>query len=222
MIPLRGHDAEITEIIEVLRDVSEVTVLRGKISAAAVTAAQQAERIMQETARERDAAGRAADIGKASRSGTGRGRAVAAEVNEAVTAAAAATREIHEIVNTISDIAVQTNLLAFNAAIEAARAGENGLGFSIVADEVRKLAENSSTAAQAIRRLTDTASASIRKGLEGVTGLGTVLVEVETAIDELPGSLASIVDGCARIDTASAALTELLGSMQAANAASAA
>jgi methyl-accepting chemotaxis protein len=116
------------------------------------------------------------------------------------------SKEIGQIVVTISEIAGQTNLLALNAAIEAARAGEQGRGFAVVAEEVRKLAEQSQEAATQVASLigeiqSDTDKAvlkmndgtrEVKVGAEVVNTAGQVLREIVMLVEQVSGQVKEI------------------------------
>lgn len=100
---------------------------------------------------------------------------------------------IGQVLNVISDIADQTNLLALNAAIEAARAGEAGRGFAVVADEVRKLAEKTMTATKEVEDAIRGIQNGAKKNIDNVELAGNTIENVTQLANTSGESLRQIV-----------------------------
>ena len=189
------------QIAETTQSVNQMSMSIGEVSGSAAESAKVAERALA-TAR------RGGDSVRGAIAGMNAIRDQIQETSKRIKRLGESSQEIGEIVDLISDITEQTNVLALNAAIQAAAAGEAGRGFSVVAEEVQRLAERS---AQATRRIgaivktiqSDTQDAvnametSTQGVVEGTTrsdAAGQSLAEIETVSDELARLIQSISD----------------------------
>ena len=105
------------------------------------------------------------------------------------------TKDIGAFVQSIEDIAEQTNMLALNAAIEAARAGEAGKGFAVVAEEVRQLADQSRRFTEEIINLMDNINVESQQAIQAMEMMRKVSKEQNEAVDSTNKDFGNIAEG---------------------------
>ena len=198
-----------------------------KVDAASAALSDMASAISSASAASAEVSGVASDAAAAAERGRSAVRQTVGEmarIKEAVEGAAvrvtqlgAKGEQIGAIVETIDDIAEQTNLLALNAAIEAARAGEQGKGFAVVADEVRKLAERSSRATKEIADLIGEVQAGTEAAVEAMQAGAAEVAQGSTMAEQAGRSLDEIADA---VDATQSAVVRITAAVDAMSSAS--
>ncbi|MDO9263155.1 MAG: methyl-accepting chemotaxis protein, partial [Desulfosalsimonadaceae bacterium] len=181
-----------TSASETSSSISEVTTTVEEVKQTSQVASEKAEYVAQSA----DSTTRISHAGKQATENTMLGiDRIKKEMNaiaESTVQLSAQTKSIEDIINTVSDIADQSNILSVNAAIEAAKAGEHGKGFSVVAQEVKSLANQSKEATNQVRgilsdiqKATGTAVMATERGTKSVAEAIELSEQAGDAIDRL-------------------------------------
>lgn len=183
--------------------------IAGLTTELAATAENQAANATEATAVSKDAERVAREGGQAVRDVVTKMESIRDTVNnstQVMSKLSQQSQQIGHIIEAITGIADQTNLLALNAAIEAARAGEHGRGFAVVADEVRNLAEQSATAAKEIYQIVN----EIRNDIElAVNAMDIGAREVNEGVSVVERAGHSLDEIVAKVSDSSAYISEI-------------
>lgn len=168
------------------------------------------------TRRNAESAGRANDIARTARQVTDQSAADVAQLKSAMSDIQASGQQISKIIQTIDEIAFQTNILALNAAVEAARAGAAGMGFGVVADEVRNLAQRSAEAARETSVRIEAAIAGTTRGVtvsekvaHSLEAIHTSIHDVDSLVSEVAAASQEQKESVSQIDSAVGQMDQL-------------
>jgi len=172
--------------------VNEITSTAQEIKSSAEQVAQRAQDVAEQANRASQAAQHGTESVGAAMNGMDDIRTKVEAIAENILALSEKTQQIGDIIDTVSDIAGQSNILALNAAIEASQAGEAGKGFRVVADEVRSLSEQSRQAAAQVKvilgdiqKATNLAVMATEQGTRGVNTGSQLVAEMAQTINDL-------------------------------------
>ncbi len=128
------------------------------------------------------------------------------ELNNAMEKISTSSAKISKIIDTIEDIAFQTNILALNASVEAARAGSAGRGFAVVSDEVRNLASKSDEAAKATKELIESSIATVMEGSQVVDKVTESLDKTSSIAENVTTRMNVVVEA---VESQTIAITQI-------------
>ncbi|NNE87892.1 MAG: PAS domain-containing protein [Silicimonas sp.] len=192
--PIRNVDGEVIKIIECAFEISQLVELEKKVVVRSTEISEKFKAGNEITNKIKQSAINLVETSSEFRQSIQQNELQIERTVETLKEVSGIVSDLSETVEVVSEIAVQTNLLAFNAAIEAARAGEHGIGFSIVADEVRKLAERNGEAARNIGRHIEKATNCIAGGETSANAIREHLITQVDGMGKSGSILTSIIE----------------------------